>query len=408
MVEAITRRKDYIQPIMKYDDYDTSYRHGGSEPGESRRTPPRGGGGSADDSGRGDGHGGDGASGGQGGSGGHGGSESDGHRSRRDPGHTRATRTLTDISSRAWEHTADRAALAALRRVPGFDHVLRTLFGIFGEKPVRLAFQANAVRVGPNQFPRVWELYCDACHTLDAPERYPLLISQDPVVNAGAYGMKQPFIIVNSGALALLDDRQTSYLLGHEIGHVMSDHVLYRTMTQLLIALAGLGFPIVGLAARAVLVALLEWSRKSELSADRAGLLAVQDPDAVMSSMLKMAGGGTSDEMSLAEFVRQAEEYRETGDMADQVFKVLNLLGQTHPFWVLRLSELRGWIEQGEYDRILRGDYQRRGDPDARYAEDLSEAASSYRSGARETLSQMAGAAKRAGESFWETLRRSD
>ena len=329
-----------------------------------------------------------------------------GHGSPEDNGDARATRTLTDISSRAWEHSADRAALAALRKLPGFDQVLRALFGIFGEKPVRLAFQANAVRVGPNQFPRVWDLYCEVCTTMDAPERYPLFVSQNPVVNAGAYGMKEPFIILNSGTLALLTDRQVSYILGHEVGHVMSDHVLYRTMTELLIALAKMGFPIVGLAARAVLVALLEWSRKSELSADRAGLLAIQDPDEVMGSMLKMAGGGEDDETSLPEFILQAEDYRESGDMADQVFKVLNLLGQTHPFWVLRLSELRGWIETGAYDRILRGEYQRRGDPDPAYAEDVAEAADSYKTGARDVLDQMAGAAKRAGESFWENFKK--
>jgi len=321
-------------------------------------------------------------------------------------GEPRATRILTDISSRSWEHSADRAALAALRKLPGFDQVLRTLFGIFGEKPVRLAFQANAVRVGPNQFPHLWDLYCEVCTTLDAPERYPLFVSQNPVVNAGAYGMKQPFIILNSGTLELLTDRQVSYVMGHEVGHVMSDHVLYRTMTVLLTELAKLGFPLVGLAARAILIALLEWSRKSELSSDRAGLLAIQEPDEVMGSMLKMAGGGRDEETSLPEFIRQAEDYRQSGDMADQVFKVLNLLGQSHPFWVLRVSELRGWIETGDYDRILRGEYQRRGDPDPAYAEDLAEAADSYRTGAREMLGQMAGAARRAGESFWESFRK--
>lgn len=315
-------------------------------------------------------------------------------------------RILTDISSRAWEHSADRAALAALRKLPMFDQVLRALFGFFGEKPIRLAFQANAVRVGPNQFPRIWDLYCDMCETLDAPKRYPLFVSQNPVVNAGAYGMKEPFIILNSGTLELLTDRQVSYVLGHELGHVMSDHVLYRTMTQLLIQLAGLGFPIVGLAARAILVGLLEWSRKSELSADRAGLLAIQDPDAVMAGMLKMAGGGSDDETSLPEFIHQAEEYRESGDLADQVFKVLNLLGQTHPFWVLRLSELRAWIEEGEYDRVVRGEYQRRGEPDPTYREDLAEAADAYKTGAKDLLDQVTGAARRVGGSFMDSFRK--
>ena len=118
--------------------------------------------------------------------------------------------------------------------------------------------------------------------------------------------------------------------------------MLYRTMTVILIRLAQLGFPIVGLAARAVLLALLEWSRKSELSADRAGLLAVQNPEAALGTMLKLAGGGSREETDLNEFLRQADEYRQGGDVVDAVFKVLNLLGSTHPFHVLRVAEMRG------------------------------------------------------------------
>ena len=319
---------------------------------------------------------------------------------------TRARRVLTGIAPRAWEHPADKAALQALRRLPVFDEVLRKLFGFFGEKPVRLAFQANAVRVSPNQFRRVNELYEDVLKTMDAPKRYPLFVSQTPMVNAGAYGMDEPFIILNSGTVALLDDDELSFVLGHELGHIMSDHVLYRTMTILLIQLAQMGFPVVGLAARAVLVALLEWYRKSELSSDRAGLLSVQDPQIAMRTMLKMAGGGDASQTSLNEFIQQAEEYRESGDVADQVFKILNLLGTTHPFFVLRVSEIRGWIETGAYDRLLRGDYPRRGEPDRAYEEDLREAAAAYAEGARDIIDHMAGAAKRVGESFMSGFRK--
>jgi Zn-dependent protease with chaperone function len=321
-------------------------------------------------------------------------------------GDAKARRILTDIAPRAWEHPADKAALAALRRIPVFDEVLRKLFGFFGEKPVRLAFQANAVRVSKNQFPRVHGLYEEVKKTLDSPGDYPLYISQTPIVNAGAYGMEQPFIILNSGTVNLLEDDELAYVIGHELGHIMSDHVLYRTMTYLLLQLASMGFPIVGLAARAVLVALLEWSRKSELSCDRAGLLAIQDPERVMRTMLKMAGGGDSDETSLQEFIIQAEEYREGGDVADQVFKILNLLGSTHPFYVLRVSELRAWIETGDYDRIVRGEYARRGDPDNAYQEDLKEAASAYAEGAKDFLDTMGAAAKRMGEQFMGGIKR--
>ena len=319
---------------------------------------------------------------------------------------TRAKRVLTEIAPHSWEHPADKAALQALRRIPVFDEVLKKIFGFFGEKPIRLAFQANAVKVSENQFGDVYKIYKECLRTLDAPAEYPLFMSQTPMVNAGAYGMEQPFIILNSGTVRLLEDDELSYVISHEIGHILSDHVLYKTMTVLLINLANMGFPLVGLAARAVLVALLEWSRKSELSCDRAGLLGVQDPETVMRTMLKMAGGGRSEETSLQEFIVQAEEYREGGDVADQVFKVLNLLGQTHPFYVLRVSELRDWIESGAYDRIIRGEYSRRGEPDPAYEEDLREAATAYAEGAKDFLDTVTGAARRAGSDFLSSFKR--
>jgi Zn-dependent protease with chaperone function len=321
-------------------------------------------------------------------------------------GNPRAKRILTQIAPRSWEHPADRAALTALRRIPVFDDVLRKLFGMFGEKPLRLAFQANAVRVSPNQFGRVNGLYEEVMRTLDSPTRYDLLIAQTPIVNAGAYGMNRPFIILNSGAVELLDDDELRFILAHELGHIMSDPVLYRTMTVLLLQLATMGFPVVGIAARVVLFALLEWSRKAELSSDRAGLLAVQDPEIAMRAMLKMAGGGDNHETNLQEFIQQSEEYREKGDLADQVYKILNLLGTTHPFWVLRVSEMRDWIESGEYDRILRGEYPRRSEPDPAYQEDLREAADSYSKGAKDILDQMTAAARNVGDTILGGFRR--
>ena len=314
-------------------------------------------------------------------------------------------RILKEIDPASWEHPADKAALAALRRVPGFDTVLKALFGVFGEKPIRLAFQANAVKVGPKQFPDIHEQYQEVLRTLDAPH-YDLFVSQTPLVNAGAYGMKKPFIVLNSGAVRLLTRDEMTFLLGHELGHIMSGHVLYRTMTVLLLQLATLGFPIVGLAARAVLIGLLEWMRKAELSSDRAGLLVGQDPEIALRTLMKLAGGGLDAETDLNEFMVQADEYRKGGDVADAVFKVLNILGSTHPFHVLRAAELRDWIEAGEYDRLLRGEYKRRGEPNTPYMDDLREAAEAYKEDASELKAQVGDAARRMRDAFRDGFKR--
>ena len=310
----------------------------------------------------------------------------------------RQTRILTDIDPRSWEHPADRAALNALRRVPVFDEVLRTLFGFFGERPLRLAFLSGSVRVSETQFPRVHRLYMEAARTLDVAP-FPLYVQQQMTLNAFAYGMEKPFIVINSLTASQLEDDELRFVLGHEIGHVMSGHALYLTMMTVLYQLASVGFPIVGLAARAVLAGLMEWHRKAELSCDRAGLLAVQDAEAGMRTMLKFAGGNTS-ETNLADFIRQAEEYREPGDLADQVFKVLNVLALTHPAPVIRVAEMRTWFESGDYERIVAGEYRRRGEAEAAYAEDLTAAAQSYRSQARDAFAGAQEAARRVMDSF--------
>lgn len=322
-----------------------------------------------------------------------------------------ARRILTDISPVAWEHAADRAALNAVRQVPGFDMALRKVFGMFGERALRLAFQANAVQVTEGQYAWIHERHLRVCRTLDVDPVPELYVSQTPVVNAGALGMNEPFIVLNTAMIEVLTPDQLEAVLGHEVGHILSGHVLYRTLMVLLLQLALFRYPVAGVAARPVLYALLEWYRKSELSSDRAGLLAVQDTEASLSVLMHLAGGarGHGEELDLDAFVRQADAYREDDDLLDAVYKVLNMLGSTHPFAVVRVAELRSWIESGDYERILAGEYPRRSEEEEHrrpYREDLREAMEGYRESAKDILDQVDAAVDRFRDRVGEAWRR--
>ena len=305
-------------------------------------------------------------------------------------------RILTNISPIAWEHPADRAALNALRKIPGFDMVLRKVFGMFGERALLLAFKANAVKVTASQYPNLHESLLRVCEVMDVDEVPELFVSQKPVVNAGAVGMSKPFIVLNSSLVELLGEDEVEAVIGHEVGHILSGHVLYRTLLVILLSLTVFRYPLAGLAVRPVLFALLEWYRKSELSSDRAGLLAVQNPDASMRSLMHMAGGMRGETLNLEEFVAQAEEYRQGGDLLDSVYKVLNVLGLTHPFAVVRVAELKDWIEAGAYERILAGEYAERGTEEERpYKEDLAEALAGYKDSAQKIIDEVDAAVDR-------------
>jgi Zn-dependent protease with chaperone function len=321
----------------------------------------------------------------------------------------RPRKILTQIAPVTWEHPADRAALQTLRSVPGFDQVVKKIVGFLGERGIRLLFQANAVRVGPTQFPRMNALYTEVLTSLDWSERPELFVSQTPFVNAGAYGMDRPFIVINSGALNLLDDDEMRVLLGHELGHVMSGHALYHTIL-VLIVFVGMNFLpfLAGIVLAPIQFALLEWYRKSELSSDRAGLLAAQDPAASMRMFLKMAGGGDMKQMDLDTYLEQAKEYEESGGPIDRVFKILNTLPQSHPFNTLRAAELQRWIQGGTYERVLGGEYTRRG-PEAEQRpieQDVDEAREHYMKEARAVVDDVVDSAKRAAQAFTEAFKK--
>ncbi|MGZ4486730.1 MAG: M48 family metallopeptidase [Nocardioides sp.] len=299
----------------------------------------------------------------------------------------RSRATLTGISSRAWEHPADRGALVALRKLEGFDTVLKAMSGLFNERAVRLVFLGSAIRVDDRQFPRLHRLLGEVAQTLDAPDLPELYVASNPVPNAMTVGMQKPIVVVNSGMVDLLDDEEMRFVIAHELGHAISGHAVYQTLLQRLIQLSGVlsSVPLGGLGVRAIMAALYEWSRKAELSADRAGLLATQDPATAFRVHMKLASGGHLDDLDTTSFFAQGQEYDES-DLRDSVLKLLLIENRTHPFAVVRASELRRWVDSGEYTRFLAGGYPRRdGDDEATVSEAAAAAARSYAETFRQT-----------------------
>jgi Zn-dependent protease with chaperone function len=272
---------------------------------------------------------------------------------------------LEQISPRAFQHPADRAATAALGQIPGVGQVVRKLTELQYERALRQILLANAVKLGPQQLPEIWAVYERAGETLDLPQLPDLYVSYFPFgPNAMAIGAGRPIVLVSSQFVEMLDPDEMWALLGHELGHVLSEHVLYQTTLQILLLLGGVLPSVIRLPLRAVRAVLLEWSRSAELTADRAGALACRDPLVTCRTLMVMAGGMPSRRLDLDAFLLQASEYEEWDSRWDRLLRALAERQGTHPYAVRRVRELTDWVRGGDYDRILGGNYPRRGEND--------------------------------------------
>jgi len=287
------------------------------------------------------------------------------------------------ISPRAYEHPVDRGALATLRAVPGFAQVIRAISGFYNERGERLMALASSIRVGPQQYPELDRLRHECAETLDLPAVPNLFVYQDPNLQASALGMDEPFIRVSTALVERMSLESLRFVIGHEMGHVLSGHAVYRTIMIRLInlQLSMSWTPVSALGIKAILAALSEWYRKAELSCDRAGLLCSQDPAAALHAQIQLAGGLDPARIDIPSFLKQGAEYESVDDIRDSLLKLQYVATETHPFAVVRATQLQRWAASEEYRAILSGDYPRRDSdqPASDWKDDLKSAAKSYK-----------------------------
>jgi Zn-dependent protease with chaperone function len=318
-----------------------------------------------------------------------------------------ADQRLKDLSPKAYEHPADRAATAALKSIPMLDTVVRKLIELGYERALRQVLLAGSIRIGDDQLPAVWAAHRAALARLDVADVPDLYLTQFPIANAAAIGAGRPMMVVNSRLVELLDEEETRTILGHEAGHILSEHVLYRTALIILLTASGLTrLPMLaGLPLMAVRMALLEWFRAAELSCDRAATLVNRDPLVTCRTLMVLAGGTASRRLDLDAFVRQAGEYRDQEPGWDKFARLRIELGQTHDFPVKRVAEIMQWVREGDYDRILGGEYRRRGEGvDAR--REAGEAYEYYTERFRAIFREFGAGVEKAGERFSEAADR--
>jgi len=277
----------------------------------------------------------------------------------------KARRRFPGLDPAVLQHPYDRAALGALQRVPGLHIIVRKFIELFPERVAYIQNVAQTVLVTRTQCPELYVQLLEACAILDMAEPE-LYVAHNPLPNAWTSGHDHPYIIVTSGLLDLMSEDEILAVIAHELGHIKSGHVLYRTMalgiTLLLTIIGDMTLGIGRLVGRTLEASLLEWYRMSEFTGDRAGLLVVQDPQVMLSLMMKFAGGTLfqRNQLDAQEFLKQADLYEAVdSNLLDRIYKMLLVVPVAHPLTIVRAREITKWAETSEYKDILNGRYAR-------------------------------------------------
>lgn len=272
-----------------------------------------------------------------------------------------------NISPDAFIADTDRKALEALKRLPLLPKLVQKFYEVGVDRWLYCWNMAMSVRCGPNQYKTLDGILTDCCQVLDMPTPE-LYVTSNPFPNAFAGGVERPYITIRSSIIDTLDDEQLYHLIGHELGHIKCGHVLYRSIATVLMPLLELvarrTFGVGDAVQIALVAAFMEWSRQSEITADRAGLLCSQNFELSASANLALCAGPSrlSHESNVEAFLDQSRAYQDMNALdAIGKFLVFVFYGMqaSHPMPVHRTQELERWVLAGDFAKIMQGEYAR-------------------------------------------------
>lgn len=263
---------------------------------------------------------------------------------------------LINLQSSWYEHPFDREALKKVEAIPLLPKATNYIINWTYIKWSIVSLCGSNFHVTRSSCNELYNLAHQVWDTLSIEHIPALYLQQGYHINAYTTGHQQDaYIVLSSGAVDRLSDKELQFVIGHESGHIRSNHVLYHTLCLYATYILGrLG--IVGTAALPLQSALQYWNRLSEFTADRAGLLACQDLEASLSAIMKLSGLPEKyyNKVSIEGFMEQAREFEEKfGGTTNTIIKALEIFDEGHPWTIVRAVELIRWYESGQYKAIL-------------------------------------------------------
>jgi Zn-dependent protease with chaperone function len=207
----------------------------------------------------------------------------------------------------------------------------------------RTELLGTAVKVNDSQFPRVWEAAKKAGGMLNV--RLPAIFaSPSKAIKVKVLGTEDsPHLIVNLELAEKLDDTELLAAIAHELAHIQNGHILYATALHYLNTSAAF---FVRWVVQPAIMTLQAWSRRAEVTCDRASLIAVRDVDKTMQAMVKLELGlDRGSAFNADEYLRALPEVKKSIGRYAELFR-------SHPYVPKRVQALRLFADSALYAQL--------------------------------------------------------
>ncbi len=254
----------------------------------------------------------------------------------------------------------DGQAMNKLRGIGPLNAVARSVSDKVGRPWIESTF--NGIRLGPKQLPDVWRQAVLAARILGLPKMPDVYVAGDQMWNTYTFGSDTgSFIVLGTAILTNFQGDELLFMLAREMGHCCAGHSLWKTVTRFLAGDMGVHSSILSggllgalsptkLIESAAAVPLMAWSRQSDVTADRAGLMAVGDEQLARRVLLawSIRSARLLKDVNIEEWMKQEDASGDSitrfSEMATSASmyttRRLRLLGQA-----ARETELMRWSE---------------------------------------------------------------
>ena len=254
-----------------------------------------------------------------------------------------------------YEYPGENNALALVKKIPVLDQVMAAYLKYISQLYMVPQQQGDFYRVTQNTCPQLYELYKKALTRLDMPKEYPLYIKAEYEYNAYTAGGDEPFLVLHSSMVKNLTEEELLFVIGHELGHVKSGHLIYSSMAQQIGSMIT-NIPFAGnwILSTGLHYALIHWRRMHEFTSDRAGVIAAGSIDAGCQGLGRLLGVTEKIpyvNFNLEDLKKQNDAFEELQeDILGKLLCTMTILEENHPFTVSRIQKLNEWQQSGEYE----------------------------------------------------------